>query len=335
MVWLSLITLLAGGILGFLQAWLGDLHPWSLFSWDLFGWFYFVLVTFVIVHWWFRPITFLVAWLPFVYGLWTLLFAVPLPFLLSPESAQIVMSSVAVLVAFYCMLLQYRAEAKWRRRKRLSRAAEDFSFVQAAWRVPLTFLLSILLLTAYGAYGLVAAAHHFTANFVRFDREGVHTQVRIYTQGTKRAYLVGMVHIGPDEYFRGALRALPASPALALMEGVSDHQGLLQGKTTQYDVFAKSLGLATQDAFHTELMARYENERADVDVSAFKDSSQRLLLETLGAQSDSQSFQMNMKAPYSKQEFRDFWYDLIDLRNRHVLEVLDAKLPNHKIFVLP
>lgn len=334
-VWVSLLTLLLGGILGLLQAWFGDYNPWPMFRWDLLVWLHFALAALVIFHWWFRPIPFLVAWLPLVFGLWSLFSAIPLPFFLSPIATQTVMSGVAILVAFFCMLLQYRAEAAGKRRRRLNRATTDISFVQAAWRVPLSFLLSALLLTIYGAYCLVAAAHHFTGNFVRFDREGVHTQVRIYTFENKRAYLVGMVHIGPDEYFRAALRALPAGPAFALMEGVSDHQGLLQGKTAHYDVLAETLGFATQSGFHSELMARYENEIADVDVSAFKESSQRILLEALGAKSDSQSLSRNFEASYSSQEFRDFWHDLIERRNLRALEVFDAKLPNHEVFVLP
>ena len=84
-----------------------------------------------------------------------------------------------------------------------------------------------------------------TGNFLRVDTQGVYLTEKYYQSGTKKVYLIQMVHVAEAGFYAKITDALASEGAIFLAEGVTDDRELLTGFRGTGKV-AELLGLNSQ-----------------------------------------------------------------------------------------
>ena len=195
-----------------------------------------------------------------------------------------------------------------------------------------------------------------TAGFVQLKPNGLYMTERIYQRGDKQIRLVGMIHLGEEEYYDDLITSISGHQTLILAEGVSDEGNLLTERFS-YGKLAGLLGLTSQEGVHfpgklidaAELdEAKDKNQntpdilRADIDLQQFDPRT----LEVLNALA---KYLLNAKSPLAGYAAFNRWADehfdpdlnsivmtdLIAKRNRSVLSYLPKALTKYDIVVIP
>jgi hypothetical protein len=195
-----------------------------------------------------------------------------------------------------------------------------------------------------------------TAGFVQLKPDGLYMTERIYQRGNKQIRLVGMIHLGQEEYYDDLTTSISGQRTLILAEGVSDRGNLLTERFS-YGKLAGLLGLTSQEGFHfqgrlidiAELdQAKDEVQdipdilRADIDLQQFDPRT----LEVLNALA---KYLLNSESPLAGYVAFNRWADthfdpdlnsiimtdLISKRNRSVLSYLPKALAKYDTVIIP
>lgn len=207
-----------------------------------------------------------------------------------------------------------------------------------SWRNLSVFLLVnvLMLLPLTAVYlGVCAslAVDHFSDGFMALRPEGLIVQSRKYARDGKTIHLFPMAHVGDSDFYRKLSQSFPTN-ALVLMEGVSDNNGLLTNRIT-YERMAATLGVAEQQK---EFTPRGEMAHADVDVEVFEPTTIDflnlvMLFHSKGV--NAQTFPLLMQYSESSHFQKQLFDDLLGKRNRHLLQEIQAHLPQSDQIIVP
>ena len=128
---------------------------------------------------------------------------------------------------------------------------EQFQAPMFSLRNTLGFAAINLLLTPFVLiYTSLAVTSYYleaqTAGFLRLSPVGVHMTERSYHLAQKEVRLVGMMHIGKEEYYEDLAKSIPTEGTIILAEGVTDQDRLLESQFN-YSKLAGLIGLTSQD----------------------------------------------------------------------------------------
>ena len=187
----------------------------------------------------------------------------------------------------------------------------------------------------YLAYCASLAVDHFSGSFLALRPDGLTVQVRKYVRNDgKTIHLIPMSHIGESDFYHQISQSFPTN-CVILMEGVTDNKNLITNKLT-YKRMATSLGLSEQQEKFEP--SRGEMVQADVDVGQFSADTIGLLnlvslvhAKGLNAETVLKLMQYSPPPHFEEQLFDD----LLTKRNQHVLEVIEAELPQSENIMVP
>ncbi len=179
------------------------------------------------------------------------------------------------------------------------------------------------------------AMSHFTDGFVSMRPGGIVMHVRKYIRADgKTVVLFPMSHIAESDFYQNVRQSIGTN-SVVLLEGVTDTNNLLTHRLS-YQRAAKFLHLAEQHySFSTNTGKSF---RADVDVSNFSSNTIVLLnLVTLVHSEgvNAHTISLLLECSPSEESEQELLDDLLLKRNQHVLEVLQARLPEADNFVIP
>ena len=291
---------------------------------------------------------------PILVLLWIDFGALPLS-ITAPASVGVVTAVVQAAATLYMLALVRRTtDGSWLLSPE-SVAGPSFRFASTAGFVTANLVLAPVVLTALFFSALALYVEKSTSGFVSFDTTGVNLDERRYLRDDHVIRLVGMMHIGELGGYRDLIDSFSGASTVVLAEGVSDEHGLLH--TFGYGRAAKSLGLNAQPPIQTVLDEIHADrdeceddevaeewptvERADLDVGDFTPATvdflnrvgrfwnapdpEERLRELVALVSD----------PHAEEWARCFQVDLVDKRNRHLLERIEASLVDHRTIVVP
>ncbi len=208
-----------------------------------------------------------------------------------------------------------------------------------SWQNLSVFLLvNVLVLLPLTAVYLVFCARlavdHFSDGFMALRSEGLIVQSRKYARDDgKTVHLYPMAHVGDADFYRKLSQSFPTN-ATILMEGVTDNGNLITNRPS-YERLAASLGVSEQQK---EFMPRGEMVYADVDVEVFEPATIDflnlvMLIHSKGVNATTwpHLMQYSESAHLQKQLFED----LLGKRNRHLLQEIQAQLPQSNQIIVP
>lgn len=209
-----------------------------------------------------------------------------------------------------------------------------------SWRSLLTFVaVNLFVLVPAAAIYLVLCAglavSHFSDGFIELRREGLVVRVREYLRNDgKMIRLIPMAHVGDSSFYQTISQSFPTNSTI-LMEGVTDNGNLLTNKIT-YKRLAKTLGLAEQQKEFTPV--RGNMVRADVDVGQFTTNTIQfinlvMLIHRRGVDLETM-MKLTQYSP-SPNLGDEVLNDLLTKRNRHLLDEIDAWLPESQSLMVP
>ncbi|HEX5219173.1 MAG TPA: hypothetical protein VFZ59_06365 [Verrucomicrobiae bacterium] len=219
-------------------------------------------------------------------------------------------------------------------------AENRFNSRRFSWRHLLGFVsVNIFVLLPGAAVYLfvcaTVAVDHFSDGFVALKSHGLIVQARKYVRDDgKTIHLFPMAHVADRSFYRTLAESF-ATNSIALMEGVTDEQGLLTNHIS-YKRMAATLGVAEQQKEFNP--TRGERVPADVDVSVFRPGTLGFLnlvmmVHSKGPRPDVVLQLMRYTpAPGFEQELLD---DLLHKRNQHVIETLRSRLDDSEQFIVP
>ena len=209
-----------------------------------------------------------------------------------------------------------------------------------SWRNLLGFLLINLLVLlpvvlVYLFFCASVAVDHFSDGFVALRPHGLTVQARKYVRDDgKTVQLFPMAHIAEPSFYKTLADSFTTN-SIALMEGVSDEKKLLTNHIS-YKRMAQSLGMAEQQKEFKPTQG--ELVVADVDVSEFTPNTLGFLNLVMMVHAKGLQPEIVMQlvqfapAPGFEQELLD---DLLNKRNRHVVEELRSRLEDSEEFIVP
>ncbi len=200
------------------------------------------------------------------------------------------------------------------------------------------FINAFVLLPGTAVYLFVCASvavDHFSEGFVALRSHGLTVQARKYVRDDgKSVQLFPMAHIADRNFYR-TLADTFTSNSIALMEGVTDEQGLLTNHITYHRV-AQTLGVAEQQTEFKPALGKHV--AADVDISIFSTNTIGLLNLVMMVHAKGLRpefvFQLLRFTPapgFEKELFRD----LLHKRNLHVVAELRTRLEESEQFIVP
>ncbi len=196
-----------------------------------------------------------------------------------------------------------------------------------------------------------------TGGFAKLRPEGIFLEERRFERDGKEIRLVGMIHIAQDGFFDSVADSVDGSgPAIVLLEGVTDNDGLLENGFS-YQGLADLLGAIPQETTRMTPSHREEDStgeltdttvqgdvhyhRADVDIASFRPET-IAILNALGA------FLADPTNPASLAELRgpdsplrrpnaqdELLEDIVTGRNSHLLDEIDTALSAHDLVIIP
>ena len=195
-----------------------------------------------------------------------------------------------------------------------------------------------------------------TAGFVQLKPNGLYMTERVYQQNEKQIRLVGMIHLGEEEFYDDLTASIPGHQTLILAEGVSD-KGHLLTEQFSYGRIANLLGLTSQEKinFPGKLIEvadlddkREENQeipdilRADIDLQQFDsrtlevlNAMAKYLLNGESLVSGYMAFNRWAEEHFSPDLNEIVMTDLISKRNRSVLGYLPKALNRYDTVIIP
>jgi len=211
-----------------------------------------------------------------------------------------------------------------------------------------TLVLLAVPLVAFSLLSSVMAqieAH--TSGFVVFDADGVSLEDRRYVRGDDEIRLVGMMHIGEPEAYRGIFESFVRESTLVLAEGVSDDHGVME-QNLSYEGVARALGLEQQQYVTAYLPADENGERshewpvvrnADLDASDFAPETLEALERIRRVWASDRPLvafaELVLHAEQDSELWRAAIADILDRRNDHLVAQIDASLGEFRRIVVP
>jgi len=195
---------------------------------------------------------------------------------------------------------------------------------------------------------VAATLERATNGFMRFDLRGVVASEREYARGDRRVRLVGLMHVGEDDAYRDLVASFEDGDVI-LAEGVSDRDGRLR-EGLAYERMAQPLGLVVQPSLE-QALSDLEDEgaspesgpqivHADVDLDDLSDETIAFLraLSQVFASADLSTGLARARelvATLDAAAERRVVQDLVERRNAHLIDELDAALPEHPSIIVP
>lgn len=263
--------------------------------------------------------------------------SLPLYTVFYPHAAwvSLFISAVQLLTALLCIrTLTGSVLPRWPLVPAASLHQRPFSFVHFLGVMLLGVVILPVALLMGTLFSGKLALNQFTSGFVDVSFSGISMEVRDYVRDDgRKVTLVPMAHVGDSKFYEELGTSFPAD-ALVLMEGVSDHQKLLQTPAS-YGKLASLLGAAEQQKV---FKPKGTVINADVDVSEFSAETldllkRALLIHAKGITPETLSSLLEASStPGIEKRLND---DLITRRNRHLLQVMNEKLPETPHIIIP
>lgn len=216
--------------------------------------------------------------------------------------------------------------------------------------VPLTLTVASINLFAVG----ISAR---TGGFAKLRPDGLYLEERRFSREDKEIRLVGMIHIAQNGFFDSIADSVDGSgPAIVLLEGVTDNDGLLE-RGFSYSGLADLFGAISQES--TRMSPAHDGDssgepsdehttddgvhyrRADVDIASFRPETVAIL-NALGAfladPTDPASLAQlrgpdsPLRLPNAQDELME---DIVTGRNVHLLDEITAALDAHDLVIIP
>jgi len=209
-----------------------------------------------------------------------------------------------------------------------------FTLVTCLFVVPFVFLW-------YSTFAVSGYATHYTGGFLSFKNDGLYTQSRTYESANSKVMLIGMMHIGEEEFYQTVYDSIPRADYVILMEGVTDTNTVFSDDMG-YDEIAQKFGLVSQHTLHKKLIKK-SAVPADVDISEIEPRLRNWLKKVLPAFSKTNLAHTIQILQDSQQEMTDaelltlFRSELLEKRNQRLLSVLDGLIQkqNHRTYIIP
>ncbi|MGV7224753.1 MAG: hypothetical protein ACQ9MH_24945 [Nitrospinales bacterium] len=273
-----------------------------------------------------------------IFQVWCgLFFALPIPIFLGIQDTKLWLSVAQPCLAIAALIyLRYKTKEKtWLYKK------ADFSHLVFQWKRLFAFVTTNVivvfpLLTIYLAACISLAVSDLSRGFIRLDLNGISIETRAYTHQGHNLYLLPTFHVAEPEYFRILIESLPEASTAVILEGVTDKKRLLRHRL-KYDQIAQSLGLEAQD--NRMFSTGYVVKRCDVDTSSF--SPQTLdILNKIGSaihrwSSGNRLMVLAECVLLPSLDPKLLWQDLIELRNRRVVDCMRHCLKEHDNVLVP
>jgi hypothetical protein len=253
---------------------------------------------------------------------------------MQPAAWLISLCQVIVGVSILCWV-QGGVKLRWPLVSENRLAARRFSWLNLSGFLLVNVFVLLPAVVVYLVLCAALALDHFSAGFLALRPGGFTVQVRKYARNDgKTIQLVPMSHIGESGFYRQLSQSFPTN-SIILLEGVTDNRNFLTNKIS-YERAAKSLGLAEQQKEFKPSGGKLV--RADVDVEQFTQNTIDclnlvMLIHTKGLNEETLLALTHYSPPphYEEQLFDD----LLNKRNRRLLEELQARLSQSEIFVVP
>lgn len=161
-------------------------------------------------------------------------------------------ASIGLWVAAMQVLLGWGILALWGRRKRwpfiVHEERRRFAWKHSLVMAPLVFLVALICATVSVCSGLVTEIEMYSGGYIRVRPDGIYLLERRFALGAQEVRLTGMMHVAANEFYAEILpESDPALPSVVLIEGVTDHRGLLNKGGIHFDRLAEMLNVASQD----------------------------------------------------------------------------------------
>jgi len=237
------------------------------------------------------------------------------------------------------LIVLHRAQGSFRlhwpllREERIN--SQRFSWPNLLGFLGINFLVLLPVTVVYLLLGTSVAIDHYSAGFVALRSHGLTVQARKYVRADgKTVQLFPMAHVAERSFYQTLADSF-TSNSIALMEGVTDEQGLLTNHIS-YQRAAESLGVAEQQKEFKPTQG--ELVPADVDIADFTTNTIGFLNLTMLVHARGLKPEILLQlmqftpTPGFEQELLD---DLVHKRNRHVVEELRSRLAESEQFVVP
>ena len=288
------------------------------------------------------------AFLPaLVFLAWALGGAMPLPLWPPERHSGLVLAALQATIALLAFVaIRWRSGTWWVRAPDL--ASKPFRPLRALAMVVAAALLVPAALATYGALSVAATLERATNGFMRFDLRGVVASEREYARGDRRVRLVGLMHVGEDDAYRDLVASFEGGDVI-LAEGVSDRDGRLR-EGLAYERMAQPLGLVVQPSIEEALSDLEDGDaspesgpqivHADVDMDDLSDETIAFLraLSQVFASADLSTGLARARelvATLDAAAERRVVQDLVERRNAHLIDELDAALREHPSIIVP
>ncbi len=196
-----------------------------------------------------------------------------------------------------------------------------------------------------------------TEGFATLRTDGLYLEERNYTRGDQEVRLVAMIHIAQNKFFDAIANSVSGSgPAIVLLEGVTDNDGLLtQGFS--YEGVAELFGAISQES--TALGPGHPHEadssgdtavphpdevhyqRADVDIASFRPETVAILNSIGAFLADPTNPASFARLRAADSPFRTpgadtrLLEDIVDGRNVHLLAEITKSLADYDLVIVP
>lgn len=228
-----------------------------------------------------------------------------------------------------------------------TRPGPKYALAHSLRYVATMLFLMAPLSAAYVVLSLATWLEVGTARYVQVNLSGIQLADRRYSQGASEVRLVGMMHLGEDATYRALTESFVREDTIVLEEGVSDEGDVLAGGIS-YERLAESLGLQTQQPIGSYLFTEGDEgeevewpvlRNADVDANVFAAETVGYLLLAAGvwdAEDPLAAFVELYRYLIAHPKVSEqFLYDVIEVRNRHLLAEIETALPQYKHVIVP
>lgn len=191
---------------------------------------------------------------------------------------------------------------------------------------------------AYLVACALAAVDALGGGFMAIAPDRLEMVEKTYVRGRVRVSLVGMMHIGRPDFYRGILSPVAGERTALLQEGVTDARKLLEHRL-DYSRVAARLGLGAQGEHFRPDPEQIDVIPADLDVADFSPSTQRILealARVFGRNGADAAALLDLQRHFERPEdLQNLLRDILDRRNALVLARLAEVAPRYDRVIIP
>ena len=219
----------------------------------------------------------------------------------------------------------------------------EHSWIPWLRRLGIIWIIGPIMVLSYSWFSITAMLAFITADFIDLRPRALYSEYRQYQSADKQktVHLLGMMHIGSENFYKSLEGKIPPE-AIILMEGVTDHQGLLK-EGMSYGKIAKILDLKSQNQFQKNLIAMPNAIPADIDLQDLDPLTIKFVKQISKTMSKTSSINdlINNTFMTSAEELDPVKLeklligDLIEKRNQSVINHMDDKISATNHIVIP